>query len=149
LDCPDFLIKASPVHHMVPTIGLRFEFNKSGKSLAYSCDTEPCEEVVHLANGADVLIHEATGASFGHSSATQAGEIASKAEAGKLYLIHYPTGRFAKGDLVTEASETFHGEIELAKDFMILDFSKRIPLSHFGRGVLGKLGDSSEKPSEP
>jgi len=78
-DCADFQIKSSPVCHMIPTIGLRFEFKKSGRSMAYSCDTEPCNEVVHLSEGANVLIHEATGESFGHSSARQAGEIAAKA----------------------------------------------------------------------
>ena len=67
------------------------------------------------------MIHEAAGASFGHSSAEQAGEIATKAEVGQLYLIHYPTGRYAKGDIAAEASKTFKGEIIVAKDFMTID----------------------------
>lgn len=129
LDCSDFRIHASPVHHMIPNIGLRIEFIQSRKVMAYSCDTEPCEEVIRLSEGVDVLIHEATGESEGHSSAKQAGEIAAKAEVGKLYLIHYPTGKFAKGDLVAEAQATFSGHIAMAKDFMILDFSKKIPFA--------------------
>lgn len=122
LDCPDFIIHASPVHHMIPNIGLRIEFPQSQKVMAYSCDTEPCDEVVRLGAGADVLIHEATGESPGHASAAQAGQIATRAEVGKLYLIHYPTGRFATGDLVAEAATTYQGEIQLAKDFMVLEF---------------------------
>lgn len=122
LDCPDFTIHASPVHHMIPNIGLRVEFPRSGKSMAYSCDTEPCEEVVRLSAGADVLIHEATGAEPGHSSAAQAGAAAAKAEVGELYLIHYPTGRFANGDPIAEASTKYQGGIKLAKDFMTLEF---------------------------
>lgn len=122
LDCPEFSIQASPVHHMIPNIGLKIEFIQSKKVMAYSCDTEPCEEVVRLSAGADVLIHEAAGVSPGHSSAEQAGVIAAKAEVNKLYLIHYPTGRFAKGDLVAEASKTYQGEIALARDFMTLEF---------------------------
>ncbi|NOH02071.1 MAG: MBL fold metallo-hydrolase [Chloroflexi bacterium] len=122
LTCPDFIVHASPVHHMIPNIGLRIEFPTSGKLLAYSCDTEPCDEVVRLAAGVDVLIHEATGELPGHSSAKQAGIVASKAEVSKLYLIHYPTGRFAKGDPVAEARTTFQGNVLLAKDFMTLDF---------------------------
>ncbi|HNK63866.1 MAG TPA: MBL fold metallo-hydrolase, partial [Anaerolineales bacterium] len=117
----DFVVRASPVHHMIPNIGLRIEFPYSKKSMAYSCDTEPCEEVIQLAAGVEMLIHEATGASPGHSSAKQAGEIASKAEVGQLYLIHYPTGRFANGDLVAEAKTTYRGEIALATDFMTLE----------------------------
>lgn len=122
IHCPDFIVHASPVRHMIPNIGLRIEFPASRTLMAYSCDTEPCDEVVRLSAGVDVLIHEATGISPGHSSAAQAGAIATRAEVGKLYLIHYPTGRFAKGDLLAEARTTFAGEVHLAKDFMELDF---------------------------
>jgi ribonuclease BN (tRNA processing enzyme) len=76
---------------------------------------------VRLADGADILIHEAGGASFGHSSAEQAGEIATRAEVGKLYLIHYPTGRFAKGNLSSEAAKTYKGEVTIAQDFMTIE----------------------------
>jgi ribonuclease BN (tRNA processing enzyme) len=68
-----------------------------------------------------VLIHEAAGATFGHSSAEQAGEIATKAEVGQLYLIHYPTGRFAKGDIAAEARKAFKGDVIVATDFMSID----------------------------
>jgi ribonuclease Z len=121
LDCPEFKIYSSPVHHMIPTIGLRVECKIPNKVFVYSCDTEPCEQTVRLANSVDILIHEAAGASFGHSSAEQAGEIATKAEVGKLYLIHYPTGRFAKGDIAAEARKTYKGEIIVATDFMTID----------------------------
>ena len=122
LDCDEFKIVSSPVRHMIPTIGLRFDFKTSQKALAYSCDTEPCVEVVRLANGADVLVHEATGASLGHSSAEQAGQIAAQAEVGKLLLIHYPTGEYADGNLIAQAKKLFQGEVALATDFMTLDF---------------------------
>ena len=122
LDCPDFRIFASPVHHLLPTIGLRFEFNHTRKVMAYSCDTEPCAEVIRLAEGADVLIHEAAGATRGHSSASQAGDVARQAEAGILYLIHYPTGKYARGDPPAEAGQRYQGQVRLAEDFMTLDF---------------------------
>ena len=123
LDCDDYKITSSPGHHVIPTIGLRIEFKKVNKTLVYSCDTEPCDEIVRLADGADILIHEAAGASMGHSSAEQAGQTATKAEVGKLYLIHYPTGEYANENLITEARQSFKGEIALATDFMTLDFS--------------------------
>lgn len=122
-ESPEFKLFSSPVRHLIPTIGLRFDFKTSQKALAYSCDTEPCMEVVRLAEGADVLIHEASGASLGHSSASQAGKIAAQAEVGKLYLIHYPTGEYANGDLITEARQHYQGEVDLATDFLTLDFS--------------------------
>jgi len=113
---------ASPVHHLLPTIGLRVEFPASGKVLAYSCDTEPCDEVARLAAGADVLIHEATGASLGHSSAAQAGAIARQAGVGQLILIHFPTGDFDPQPLLAQANQTFHGPVSLAEDFMEMLF---------------------------
>lgn len=122
LDCNDFQIFSSPVRHMIPAIGLRVNFHKSQKSMAYSCDTEPCEEVVNLADHVDLLIHEATGGFFGHSSAAQAGEVARKAEAGALYLIHYPTGQYASGDLVDQAKGCYDGQVTMAKDLMALEF---------------------------
>ncbi|GAB1472189.1 MBL fold metallo-hydrolase [Chloroflexota bacterium] len=125
LDCFDFTIHASPVHHVIPNIGLRIQFKQPNRTIAYSCDTEPCDEVVRLSAGADILIHEAAGEFIGHSSAKQAGEIARKAEVGSLYLIHYATGKYAEGDLIAEARTTFPGDITLAKDFMTLDFSSK------------------------
>ncbi len=122
LESGDFRIFSSPVQHFLPTLGLRFEFNPSGKVLAYSCDTEPCPQVARLADGADVLIHEAAGPAKGHTSPEQAGEIASQAEVGALYLIHYPTGKYARNDLVARAEQHYRGPVKLAHDFMVLDF---------------------------
>jgi len=122
IDSADFRIFSSPVHHLLPTIGLRFEFGRTKRSMAYSCDTEPCAQVIRLAAGVDILIHESAGASRGHSSAAQAGEVANQAEVGKLYLIHYPTGKYASGDLIADAHQRFQGEVALAEDFMVLDF---------------------------
>jgi ribonuclease Z len=116
-------VLASPVKHLIPTIGLRFEFNATGKTLAYSSDTEPYAAVVRLANGADVLIHEATSASIGHTSAAQAGEIARQAEVGKLVLIHYDTNNPDLAGLTTQAQQAFTGEVILAQDGMALDLS--------------------------
>jgi ribonuclease Z len=122
LECPDFVIHASPVRHMIPNIGLRIEFKQARQSVAYSCDTEPCDEVIRLSEGVDVLIHEATGESVGHSSAIQAGDVARKAEVGRLLLIHYPTGKYANGNQVAEARTAFPGDVALAKDLMVLEF---------------------------
>jgi ribonuclease Z len=121
LESEEFLIYASPVRHMIPTIGLRMEIKENQKVIAYSCDTEPCSEVIRLASGADILIHEASGESVGHSSAEQAGEIARRAEVGELYLIHYPTGEFANGDLIAESKNQFSGEVKLATDLMTIE----------------------------
>ncbi len=122
LEDEEMRIFASSVRHLLPTIGLRVEFPLTGRAMAYSCDTEPCPQVVRLASGADVLIHETAGPTPGHSSASQAGAIARDSGAKKLLLIHYPTGEFDPRPLVNEAKETFPGPVELAEDFMMVEF---------------------------
>jgi ribonuclease Z len=122
MDEDDLQIFSSPVRHLIPTIGLRIEFKSVQKVVAYSCDTEPCAQVIRLAEGADVLFHEASGAQSGHSSAEQAGDIASQAGAGSLYLIHYPTGSYRTDDLLAEARQRYPGPVGLATDFMVIQF---------------------------
>lgn len=121
LEREDFRIHSSPVRHLVPTIGVRIESASGERSVAYSCDTEPCPAVVRLASGAGVLIHEASGGGVGHSSASQAGSVAREAEVARLILIHYPGGEQAAAALVDQARLTFQGVIEAARDFMELE----------------------------
>ncbi|NPV57441.1 MAG: MBL fold metallo-hydrolase [Anaerolineae bacterium] len=115
-------VTAIPVKHLVPTIGIRVDFKRSGKSMAYSCDTEPCPAVEQIANGVDVLIHEAAGNTVGHSSAGQAAEMAKKTGAQSLYLIHYPVGVETRVRLLEEARNTFDGPVSLAKDLQVIEF---------------------------
>lgn len=123
LEDADLRILSSPVRHIIPAIGLRMELRQGGKVIAYSGDTEPCQEMIRLAAGADVLIHEAGGEFFGHSSAAQAAEVARQAEVGALYLVHYPALTPAMRDqMLSEAAQRFAGPIYLAEDLMRLEF---------------------------
>ena len=76
------------VKHLIPTIGLRFDF-VGDKSVTYSCDTEPCDQLLTLAQGADYLLQETAGPGKGHTSAQQAGQIAAAAKVNHLIFIHY------------------------------------------------------------
>jgi ribonuclease Z len=113
-------ILASPVKHVIPTLGLRI-VQDGIPLLAYSCDTEPCAAVVKLAEGSPILIHEATGEGVGHSSAAQAGEIASESGVNKLFLVHYQVIDLNEELLVKEARATFDGEIIVARDWMTIE----------------------------
>lgn len=121
IDSDEYRVYSSPVEHEIPAIGLRFEFKDSGMVLAYSGDTHPCSAVLDLAQDADILIHEATGAHQWHTSAAQAGEIAEQVGARELILIHYPVARGNFESLPDEARKHFSGEVFLAQDFMVLD----------------------------
>ena len=99
-------VESSPVEHGdMPNVGLRFEHGPSGDVVAYSCDTAPTDAVVDLADGASILVHEATGASHNHSSAEQAAQVAKRAGVDRLLLVHLPEGD--KGDDLAAARAVF------------------------------------------
>jgi ribonuclease Z len=122
LENKDFVITAFPVQHFIPTVGMRIYNKHTGVTLAYSCDTEPCDGVKKIAQDADILLHEAAGPPPGHSTARQAGEIATIANAKKLLLIHYQVWNTDPTPLIAEAAETFKGPIFLCKDFDEFEF---------------------------
>ncbi|MFU8826097.1 MAG: MBL fold metallo-hydrolase [Brevefilum sp.] len=115
IDSESIKIFASPTCHSIPSLGVRMQF--SGGSVCYSSDTAPCDALASLADGVEILIHEATGEGVGHTSPAQAGAIAQKVGAGQLILIHYPTSV----DLdawVSQAKSCFSGEVIAARDWM-------------------------------
>ena len=122
LEDEEIKILSSEVCHMIPTIGFRAEFKVTGKVLAYSCDTEPCPEVERLSQGANLLIHEASGKGIGHSSAAQAGEIAARAGSQELMLIHFNADGEALNAMMAEAQQQFTGKVIAAQDFQEIEF---------------------------
>jgi len=115
-------ITASPVAHVVPAIGLRITNLQTGKVLAYTGDTMRDPRVVHLARDADILIHEATGEYFGHSTGADAARDALEANAKQLVLIHYTSLRGDPEAILEEAKTIFAGPAELAEDFKVYEF---------------------------
>ncbi len=98
---------------------------RPGRKVVYTGDTRPSDRVAEVAEGADLLIHDATFADdradragdTGHSTAHQAGEIASRSGAERLALTHV-SSRYA-GDVsahLAEAREAFDGETFLPDD---------------------------------
>lgn len=88
---------------------------RPGRSIVYSGDTAPSEEVRKLARKATLLIHEATtmadleseGNRWGHSSARQAAELARAAEVETLFLTHFSSRYKEVEPLETEAKVIF------------------------------------------
>jgi ribonuclease Z len=120
IDDGDLDVLVFPVCHMIPGIGVTMRL--SGDGFCYSSDTGPCQSVVKMAKGVNLLIHEATGEGLGHSSPEEAGEIAQKAGVNKLFLIHYPTETNAK-EWIQRAESTYSGDVRLAEDLMVVGFS--------------------------
>jgi len=110
-------ITTAHVNHPVETFGFRIEH--AGQVLAYSADTGPCDELVELARGADVLLSEASftdGPGLPadlHLTARQAGEHAARAGAGELVLTHLVPWNDPAACL-EQAAEAFTGPLRLA-----------------------------------
>ncbi|MDG5777901.1 ribonuclease Z [Haloarculaceae archaeon H-GB1-1] len=99
--------------------------SRPGRTVVYTGDTMPTDTVVEAAEGADLLVHDATFASdraeraakTAHSTAAQAAEIANRANVARLALTHVST-RYA-GDVSTleaEAQDVFDGDAFVADD---------------------------------
>lgn len=109
-----------PTRHYVPSWGIRVTDGE--RTLAYSSDAGPSEQMADLAANVDLFVCEAalkvrTGAlkEFGHLTAREAGEIALAASARRLLLTHL----WQEHDLermVTEAADAFRGPVELAQE---------------------------------
>jgi ribonuclease Z len=109
-------VRATPVEHGTKdTRALRFDNAVTGRSIVYSADTRPCETLIDLAAGADLLIHEATGEFDNHTSPAQAAEVAREAGVAELALIHYPVRGENLERMHLEAAG-FPGPVLLAQD---------------------------------
>lgn len=115
----DWVITTSPGVHGVPVVGLRIESRRSGASAAYSCDTEACGSIERLAEGVDLLIHEANGAVRGHSSPDDAAGVAHRAGARRLVLVHLPPGT---RDEDLSHARTIHTDVRYAEEMEVLEF---------------------------
>jgi len=78
------------VEHSVPTVAVKVTSKETGMTIVYSSDTEPCEALARLAQGADILIHEGTGDYAGHSTPAQAGAMARRWADQKKWLPSLP-----------------------------------------------------------
>src|SRR4051812_29654777 len=135
---PDFgrLQRGEPVGGVTPeqVVGP----SRAGRKLVFSGDTAPCDMVRVAADGADVLVHEATFAEdereraieTGHSTARQAAELAAEADVRLLALTHVST-RYAGGEIRDEARAVFP-RTEVPRDFDLVE----VPFPEKGDPVL-------------
>jgi ribonuclease Z len=105
---------------------------RPGRKIVYSGDTRQSENLVKLAENADMLIHEATfddelmerAIEDGHSTPSMAAETAKKAGVKRLILTHI-SARYKDADLLLEQARKIFVNTELAEDFLRLE----LPLS--------------------
>jgi ribonuclease Z len=127
-------ITAFDVDHrpVVPAFGYRFDCG--GKSIVISGDTAPSDNLVRFAKDADILIHEAylpgiftsrrgeperasQNLSRYHTTAEQAGEVATRANVKQLVITHVIPGDRAD-EIRQLAAKTFKGKLTVGADLM-------------------------------
>ncbi len=122
----DIVIQTAPVAHNPESVAIRLS-RPNGPAMVYSGDTAPCQALVSLAQGADLLICEAAAPAGqtvpGHMSPAEAGEIATRARVGHLMLTHfYP--ECDRADPVSDARRSWKGPLTLATDLLQLTVSR-------------------------
>ena len=112
-----FTITATRVAHPVEAYAFRIE--QGGSAFVYTGDTGPCEELVALARGVDLLLSEAAFTDGKedipdlHLNGREAGEHAARAGVGRLVLTHIPPWTDPERNR-SDAAAAFGHPVELA-----------------------------------
>lgn len=125
-DAHGFEITAVPIRHTAQSLGYRMR--RGDAVLALSGDADTCDELVTLANDADVFVCDCAAPDdsriAGHLTPTLAADYAQRARVRELVLTHfYPE---CEGhDLRGAAATRFRGRITLAADLLEIPVGKR------------------------
>jgi ribonuclease Z len=101
---------------------------RKGRKIVISGDTVPTGEMINFAKNADVLVHEATfdstledvSSEYGHTTASEAAEIAKKADVEKLFLTHI-SPRYLDGKILEDEARKIFKNTIVPKDFQDIE----------------------------
>ncbi len=113
-------VETAPVVHYIPAYAVAIS---GDKKVVFSSDTGPCEELVKFAQGADVMVSEATDSSDeemntefrGHMTPEEAGETARRAGVKRLLITHIWPHRDTQ-EVLSLAIQSFGPNAELAEE---------------------------------
>ena len=102
---------------------------RPGRAIVFTGDTRPCGSVVDAAQGADLLIHEATfgeeekdrAKETGHSTAREAAQVALAAHAKRLVLSHVSARYSISAEELVQEARTVFPQTAVAKDGMTVE----------------------------
>ena len=126
----DYNIKCIKNDHYPLTFAYRIKDKESDKTICYSGDYKPNENLKLLAQGCDLLISEATfpdgladlAHEHNHCTSVDAARIAKEANCKKLALVHISAVfQYQLRKMKLEASSIFDKEVILPEDFMEIE----------------------------
>jgi ribonuclease Z len=143
-DDGDVRVTAFEVDHAPVKPAFGYRFDSGGHSIVVSGDTRPNANLIRFAKGADILVQEAclpehfdkvdspavaARLKAYHTSAEEAGEIATAAGVKTLVLTHLiPAG--AEKTFAERAAKTFHGKIIVGDDLKTITINGDTNESH-------------------
>jgi ribonuclease Z len=103
---------------------------KNGIKIGYSGDTRPNNEFIKASTNAEIIIHEATfddsledkANENGHSTASQAAEVAKRANA-KLLILTHISSRYPNAEILLDQAREIFSNTLLAEDLMKLELN--------------------------
>lgn len=119
------VIAGPTLHGNYDTRAFRVEHGE--KTLTYSSDTAPCRDIIDLAKGTDILVHECNWLDGPHpegihTSPTELAQIAEEINPSKIVLTHISPEVVANKDKVIEiVSRRTNAEVIFGEDLMGLD----------------------------
>jgi ribonuclease Z len=121
--------------------------SRPGRTVVITGDTAPCRATVEVAQGAELLVHDASfseeevqrAADTGHSTVGQAAAVAREAEVKLLALVHI-SSRYHVGKVLEEAREVFEPTLA-PRDFDLVE----VPFSEKGDPVLVSNGSRDRR----
>ena len=120
-----FKVETCPVNHREESIAYKISA-PNGQTMVYSGDTDYSENLIDLAENADLFVCECALPDSlkvaGHLTPSLAGKMASEANVKKLALTHfYP--QCDDADIESQCRKTYIGPLVLAKDLMTFELS--------------------------
>jgi len=126
-------MEAVKVDHKPTTFAYKISNKINKKSLTYTADMRPNENILKLSKDSDILICESTfpdewkefAHNYYHCTPSDAGEIAQEANAKQLILTHISAVFHEENKLrefKKEAENKFKNKVLIAKDLMVLEF---------------------------
>jgi len=96
---------------------------KKGLKVVYTGDTKPCDNVIKIARGSDLLIHDSTfleeEEGKAHADVKQAAQVAKAAEVKQLILTHI-SRRYTDASVLEKTAKKVFPNTKVAYDFMKL-----------------------------
>jgi ribonuclease Z len=104
---------------------------RPGRKIVYTGDTRPTQALIKLAKNADLLIHEATlgdelkerADEDGHSTPSEAAEVAKKAKVKRLVLTHI-SARYKSAETLLKQAKKIFKNVDVAEDFMRIELKQ-------------------------